>query len=181
MRAQYDYLFTTGGIGPTHDDMTIESVAKAFGLPLELHEEARRNMEEVHGVAMNEGRRRMLSLPRGARIFPSDMAVAPGFQIGNVFVMAGIPRVMQAMLESVKGHLEGSTPYHSLTVTAHISESKLSGPLRAIQERFPDVRIGSYPFQIDGKFGADIVIRSREDDRLAVVADAVREALATLS
>ena len=102
LRKQYDYLFTTGGIGPTHDDMTIEAVALAFDVPLELHEEARHNMVEVHGLALNEGRLRMITLPKGSELVETKNAIAPGFQMGNVFVMAGIPKVMQAMLEGVR-------------------------------------------------------------------------------
>ena len=174
LRAQYDYLFTTGGIGPTHDDMTIEAVARAFGVPLKLNEEARHNMADVHGLELNEGRLRMITLPVGCSLVESVASIAPGFQMGNVFVMAGIPKVMQAMLEGIAPRLEGASPFVSLTLTAHLPESTLSTPLKAIQAQNPDVRIGSYPFYRDGRPGADLVIRSRNPARAETVAGAVR-------
>ena len=181
LRAQYDYLFTTGGIGPTHDDMTIEAVAGAFGVPLELNEEARHNMVDVHGLALNEGRLRMITLPAGCALVDSVASVAPGFQMGNVFVMAGIPKVMQAMLEGIAPRLEGASPFVSLTLTAHLPESTLSTPLKAIQAENPDVRIGSYPFYRDGKPGADLVIRSRDPVRARAVSELVRGMIEGLS
>jgi molybdenum cofactor synthesis domain-containing protein len=181
LRSQYDYLFTTGGIGPTHDDLTIEAVAKAFDVPLELHEAAHRNMVEVHGLALNEGRLRMITLPRGAELVETRNAIAPGFQMGNVFVMAGIPKVMQAMLEGVRPRLEASSPYRSLSLTANLPESTISVPLRELQERNPDVKIGSYPFYQDGKPGADLVIRSRDPARLEAVGLELGRMIARLS
>jgi molybdenum cofactor synthesis domain-containing protein len=181
LRNQYDYLFTTGGIGPTHDDLTIEAVARAFGVPLELHEAARRNMVEVHGLALNEGRLRMITWPRGAELVETRNAIAPGFQMGNVFVMAGIPKVMQAMLEGVRSRLSPSSPFRSLTLTANLPESTISVPLRELQERNPDVRIGSYPFYQDGKPGADLVIRSRDPARLEAVGQELERIIARLS
>jgi molybdenum cofactor synthesis domain-containing protein len=181
LRRRYDYLFTTGGIGPTHDDLTIEAVARAFGVPLELHEEARHNMVEVHGLALNEGRLRMITLPRGARLVETPNAIAPGFQMGNVFVMAGIPKVMQAMLEGIRSRLESASPYRSVTLTAHLPESAMSVPLRALQERNPDVKIGSYPFYRDGRPGADLVIRSRDPARMEAVAAELGRMISELS
>jgi len=180
LRQAYDYLFTTGGIGPTHDDMTIEAVARAFGVPLVLHEGARHNMVEVHGLELNEGRLRMITLPQGCELVETKNAIAPGFQMGNVFVMAGIPKVMQAMLEGIRPRLETSRPYTSITLTAHLPESTLSVPLRELQERNPDVRIGSYPFYTDGIPGADLVIRSRDPARARSVAEDVRLMIAAL-
>lgn len=181
LRAQYDYVFTTGGIGPTHDDMTIEAVAQAFGVPLELNETARHNMVDVHGLELNEGRRRMITLPVGAELVESVASVAPGFVMGNVFVMAGIPKVMQAMLEGLKPRLQSSAPFVSLTLTANLPESTISVPLKSIQAENPDVRIGSYPFYKDGAPGADVVVRSRDPERARTVADAVRRMIAELA
>lgn len=182
LRREYDYVFTTGGIGPTHDDVTIEAVAAAFGKPLKVHEEARARMEAYHGKeGVNEGRLRMITLPEGCTLIDNTVGAAPGFQLENVFVMAGIPNVMQAMLEAVRPRLEAATPYTSLSIRAHLPESTLSAPLRELQAQYPDVRIGSYPFYEGGKPGADLVIRSRNPDRAAEVAGAARAAVRRLS
>lgn len=182
LRREYDYVFTTGGIGPTHDDVTIEAVAAAFGKPLKVHEAARARMEAVHGEdGVNEGRLRMVTLPEDCTLIDNSVGVAPGFQLENVFVLAGIPGVMQAMLEAVGPRLDSATPYTSLSIRAHLPESTLSAPLRELQAQYPDVRIGSYPFYEGGKPGADLVIRSRDPDRAAEVAEATRAAVRRLS
>ncbi|HUZ72695.1 MAG TPA: molybdopterin-binding protein [Stellaceae bacterium] len=174
LRATYDYLFTTGGIGPTHDDITSECVARAFSLPLTLHPEAHRQFLSYYAPGeLNEARLRMAKTPEGATLIPNPISRAPGFRIGNVFVMAGIPRVMQAMFDSVKGDLKGGPPVLSRTVSCGVPEGLLAEGLGAIQNRYPDLDIGSYPFTRRGSFGVALVLRGREVARLDQAKDEV--------
>jgi len=167
VRRAYDYVFTTGGIGPTHDDITAESVAKAFGVPLIEHPQARAILEAHYPPGqLTPGRLRMARTPEGAELIENSLSAAPGFRIGNVHVMAGIPAVMQAMLESLAPGLEGGARLDSLSLTVRIPESVLSAGLGALQERYADVEVGSYPFVRDGKFGVSIVLRSADPGRL---------------
>ncbi len=167
LRAKYDYLFTTGGIGPTHDDITAECVARAFGLPLILHPDAHRQFLSYYQPGeLNEARMRMAMTPEGAELIPNPISRAPGFRIGNVFVMAGIPRVMQAMFDSVKPGLKGGPPVLSRTVECAIPEGLLAKGLGEIQARYQDLDIGSYPYTRRGGFGVALVLRGREPERL---------------
>jgi molybdenum cofactor synthesis domain-containing protein len=167
VRAAYDYVFTTGGIGPTHDDITAESVAKAFGVPLIEHPEARAILEAHYPPGkLTPGRLRMARTPDGASLIENSLSAAPGFHIGNVYVMAGIPAVMQAMFESLAPQLEGGSRLDSLSLTVGIPESVLSAGLGALQQRYPDVEIGSYPFSREGRFAVNIVLRSTDGARL---------------
>ena len=177
LRTRYTYLFTTGGIGPTHDDITADSVAKAFGVPVEPHPEAVKLLlawfKEI-GREPNEARMRMARVPRGATLIDNPVSKAPGFQIANVFVMAGIPKVMNAMMEQLTPRLSGGVPMRSLPVTIEGGEGDIAKPLKEIQERYPEVIIGSYPFEGRSGFAATIVLRSRDEAALHAAADEVR-------
>ncbi len=181
LRASYDYLFTTGGIGPTHDDITSECVARAFGLPLVVHPEAHRQFLSYYAPGeLNEARLRMAKTPEGAALIPNPISRAPGFHIGNVFVMAGIPRVMQAMFDHVRPNLKGGPPVLSRTVSCGVPEGILAQGLGAIQERYPDLDIGSYPYTRRGGFGVALVLRGREPARLDAAKDEVAALIRTL-
>jgi molybdenum cofactor synthesis domain-containing protein len=171
-RARFDYVFTTGGIGPTHDDITSECVARAFGLRLVLNEEARARLERHYPPGhLNEARLRMAHVPEGASLIDNPVSAAPGFQIGNVFVMAGIPAVMQAMFEGLRHRLTGGRPMLSRTLAAHIGEGVIAKDLGALQSRYEDLEIGSYPFVRQGRFGASFVIRGTDEARIAACAE----------
>ena len=181
VRRNFDYVFTTGGIGPTHDDITAECVAKAFDLPLIQHPEARAILESHYGPdELNPARLRMANTPAGAALIENPVSRAPGFQIENVFVMAGIPSVMQAMFQAIKHRLSGGRPMLSATVSAALPESYLAPGLGAIQDRYGDVEIGSYPFHRMGVFGVRLVLRSTESDRLDAATGEVRELVRSL-
>jgi molybdenum cofactor synthesis domain-containing protein len=168
LRAKYDYIFTTGGIGPTHDDITSESIAKAFGLPWTLHPDAHSLfLQQYKPGELNEARLRMAHTPEGASLIRNPVSRAPGFRIGNVFVMAGIPRVMQGMFDGIKHDLKGGRPMLSRTVSCHLAEGVVAKGLGEIQTRYSDLDIGSYPFYRRGEFGTSLVLRGRDKDRLA--------------
>ncbi len=167
VRLAFDYVFTTGGIGPTHDDITAESVAKAFGVPLVVHPRARAILEAHYPPGqLNEGRLRMARTPEGASLIENPVSAAPGFRYQNVCVMAGIPRVMQAMLESLLPELSGGRVLESRQLTVFMPESILSPGLGALQEDFPEVEIGSYPFERDGQFGVTVVLRAVDTQKI---------------
>ncbi len=167
LRERYDYVFTTGGIGPTHDDITADSVAKAFGVEISVSDEAVRVMKERYpDRELNEARLRMARIPHGASLVANPVSAAPGFNIGNVFVMAGVPRIMQAMLANIVPTLERGKPLLSRSIRVDTGEGNLAGPLKAIQDRYPGVSMGSYPFEEDGKFGANVVLRSKDEAAL---------------
>ncbi len=181
VRGRYDYVFTTGGIGPTHDDITAASVAKAFEVPLIEHPEARAILEAHYPPGeLTEARLRMARTPEGAALIENPVSKAPGFQIDNVFVMAGIPTIARAMFESLSHRLAGGAPLKSRSVTIYLPESRMAPSLAALQERYPDVEIGSYPFSREGRFGARLVLRSTEDARLAVAGTELEAALRDL-
>ncbi len=166
VRRRFDYVFTTGGIGPTHDDITADCVAKAFGLPLIVNPEARAILAahyEATGSALTEARLRMARTPEGATLIENPVSRAPGFQVENVFVMAGIPAIMQAMFASVKHRLVGGAPLRSRTLAVEMGESFVADGLAALQARFPEVEIGSYPFSRDGVFGTRLVLRATDE------------------
>jgi molybdenum cofactor synthesis domain-containing protein len=181
LRARYTYVFTTGGIGPTHDDITADCVAKAFGVLLEYHPRAveimRARVAQTGGV-MNEARMRMTRMPVGAELVLNKISAAPGFWIGNVIVMAGIPSVMQAMLEYVTPRLKTGARMLSESVRADCREGDIGTELGAIAKMHPDVVIGSYPF-MDEKSAANthVVIRSRDPQKLAAAKQAVEAML----
>jgi molybdenum cofactor synthesis domain-containing protein len=167
-RAKFDYVFTTGGIGPTHDDITSECMARAFGVPWTLHPEAHKMfLDHYKPGELNEARLRMAHTPEGATLIANPVSRAPGFRMGNVFVMAGIPRVMQAMFDGVKHQLKGGRPMLARTVSCHLPEGIIAKGLGEIQARYADLDIGSYPFYRRGEFGTSLVLRGREQERLA--------------
>jgi molybdenum cofactor synthesis domain-containing protein len=168
MRAKFDYVFTTGGIGPTHDDITSECIARAFGVPWVLDEEAKRRLAAGYANAsdLNEARLRMAHIPQGAVLIDNPVSRAPGFQVGNVFVMAGVPSVMQAMFDGIKHRLVGGAPVLSRTVTCGLPEGVLAADLGRLQNRYPDFDIGSYPYYRRGGFGTSLVIRGTDAARL---------------
>jgi molybdenum cofactor synthesis domain-containing protein len=181
LRRKYDYLFTTGGIGPTHDDITSECVARAFGVKHTLHPEAHRQFLGFYAPGeLNEARLRMAKTPEGATLIANPISRAPGFRMGNVFVMAGIPRVMQAMFDGVKGDLQGGPPLLSRTVSCGVPEGVLAEGLGAIQDRYPDLDVGSYPFTRRGSFGVALVLRGREPARLDLAKAEVMALIRTL-
>lgn len=185
LRAAHTYVFTTGGIGPTHDDITSACVAKAFGVPLVRHPDALAALREHYAEAdMTPGRLKMTDVPEGAVLIDNPVSRAPGFRIGNVFVLAGVPRIMQAMVDGIAGDLAGGPPVLSGSVTARIGEGLLAGPLGDIQAARPDVELGSYPYFRSGQFGVSVVARGIDraaiDAALAAVARAVEDLGGTL-
>ena len=170
LRARYDYVFTSGGIGPTHDDITADAVSVAFGLPCEHDAEALRilgDMYRVREMEFTEARKRMARMPRGASHIANPVSVAPGFVIGNVHVMAGVPQVFQAMLDNVMPTLRTGAKVMSQSVRSPYGEGDIGTPLTAIQKAHPETSIGSYP-KFDGKtFSTDIVVRARDPEALA--------------
>jgi molybdenum cofactor synthesis domain-containing protein len=169
LRAAHDYLFTTGGIGPTHDDITVDSIAAAFGVPVVIHPEARKILEDYYfprNLELTEARLRMARVPEGAELIPNPTSGAPGVRMDNVYILAGIPPVAASMLEALTGTLAGGSPVVSRTVGAFAAESDVADILRETEAAHQGVAIGSYPFVKDGRFGANFVIRS-EDAALA--------------
>lgn len=174
VRAKFTYVFTTGGIGPTHDDITSECVARAFGVPLILHPEAHRRLLAWYKPGeLNEARLRMAHVPEGATLIDNPVSRAPGFRIGNVFVMAGVPEIMRAMFDNVKHTLEGGRPLLSRAVNSNVAEGVLAEGLGAIQARFPMVEIGSYPYFRRGAAGTSLVLRATKPEPLAEAVEAV--------
>ena len=167
-RQRASYVFTTGGIGPTHDDITAASVAKAFGVELVRDDEAVRRL--TSRAPLNEARLKMAHVPAGAVLIDNPISQAPGFQLENVFVLAGIPSIARAMFESLGHRLEAGAPIVSASVDAHLSEGALAGPLAELDQRFPDVEIGSYPFHEEGRYGARVVLSGTDEALLFDVA-----------
>ncbi|MFC3072636.1 competence/damage-inducible protein A [Shinella pollutisoli] len=166
LRARYTYVFTSGGIGPTHDDITADAVAKAFGVPCRHDPEAMAllgAMYDRRGMEFNEARQRMARMPVGATHIPNSVSTAPGFVIGNVHVMAGVPQVFTAMLSAVVPTLAGGVPMLSRSVASPFGEGDIGTALTAIQKNHPETSIGSYPRFDGNRFSTEIVIRSREE------------------
>jgi len=169
LRAAHDYVFTTGGIGPTHDDITVDAMAVAFDVPVIVDPEARKILEDYYRGrpgGLTEARLRMARVPEGAELIPNPSSGAPGIRIGNVYILAGVPSIAASMLEGLSGKLEGGRPVVSVTVGARAAESDVADLLRETEAANPGVAIGSYPFFSDGRHGANFVIRS-EDAELA--------------
>lgn len=175
LRARFTYVFTTGGIGPTHDDITADAVAQAFGVSIDVDPRARAMLlDYIAETELNEARLRMARIPHGASLIANEVSKAPGFRIGNVIVMAGVPRIMQAMLEVVLPELEKGRPMLSRTVVAYAKEGDIAAPLAGIAGRFPTALIGSYPFRDEtGRFGTSLVVRAREESVLEAAHAAV--------
>ena len=178
LSGRYDYVFSTGGIGPTHDDITADCMAKAFATGITFHPtvfaELAARYASMNIGTFNEARQRMARIPFGAALIANPLSKAPGFQLGNVFVMAGIPAVMQSMLEDVRHRLVAAQPLGSCTVSVHLGEGTIAAGLAALQKQFPDMPLGSYPFARDGKFGTSLVARGSDPVRLAEVGEALK-------
>lgn len=170
LRARYDYLFTTGGIGPTHDDITAACVAKAFAVPVVQHPEIVSRIS-AHEAPPDIMRNRLLMarVPEGAGLIDNPTGGPQGFFIDNVYVMAGIPRVMQAMLSTLESQLEHGAVVSSVSVSVHLGESQVAAALGAIQDAHPEVDIGSYPFMREGRYGTSLVARGTDPDLLRQV------------
>jgi molybdenum cofactor synthesis domain-containing protein len=182
-RAAHDYVFTTGGIGPTHDDITAECVARAFGVPLLQNPEALRRLQAHYAnsdIELNEARLRMANAPEGATLIDNPVSTAPGFQIGNVFVMAGVPRIMQAMFEGLRHRLVGGAPLLSRTIGCTLPEGAVAKDLGAVQAEMPGVEIGSYPYYSRSRFGTNLVVRSTDPALLDRAVDRVCAAVRRL-
>ena len=184
LRARYTYVFTTGGIGPTHDDITPESVAKAFGRRAVHHPVAYARLEEWYrnnDREFTEARKRMTLMPEGAELVDNAVSIAPGFRVENVFVMAGVPQIMRAMFEAAKPLLRGGKAVRSRTIGTRVVEGVLAGPLGEIQKRFPQSDIGSYPYYgAPGGHGVNLVVRSTEPADLEGAGDAIVEMIRDL-
>ena len=168
LRARYTYVFTTGGIGPTHDDITADAVAKAFGVGIDYHPDAVAALREIFTEdRLNEARLRMARIPFGSDLIVNELSKAPGFRIGNVHVMAGVPKIMQSMFRAIAPGLETGPKMLSETILANAKEGDVGTPLGEIQKRHPDVSIGSYPFQDEKGYNTNLVIRSRSAEALA--------------
>ncbi len=178
MRARFDHVFTTGGIGPTHDDITSECVAAAFGVPWEPHAEAWARLDASYKPGeFNAARQRMATMPRGATLIENAVSVAPGFTIGNVHVMAGVPRIMQSMFDSLAPSLQGGAPIASQALhAAGVQEGQIAEGLGAIQGRYPAIDVGSYPYYRRTGGGVAIVCKGRD----AGLAESAIEEVATL-
>ncbi len=179
LRAAYDHVFTTGGIGPTHDDITSESVAAAFGVPWEPHPEAWALLSRHYPPGeFNAARQRMATMPRGAELIPNPISVAPGFSIGNVHVLAGVPRIMQAMFEALAPRLDRGPPILQRAVHARgLLEGRLAAGLEEIQRRYPMLEIGSYPYYRESGSGVAIVAKGTDTEAIEA---AVRDAAALI-
>lgn len=181
LRARYTYVFTTGGIGPTHDDITADAIARAFGVKLPINPEARAMLEarwRETGTVINEARLRMARIPEGASLIVNSVSAAPGFRIENVHVMAGVPKIMQAMLEAILPTLKTGRKVLSRTVPAQVGEGIVAAPLAALQAEYPDVKMGSYPRMGDGAVRTELVLRSPDEARLAEATEKLRKIVA---
>lgn len=177
-RKHFTYVFTTGGIGPTHDDITSASIAKAFNLPLIMHPEAERRLRAHYTPdQVNEARMKMAQTPQGATLIDNPVSTAPGYIVENVYVMAGVPRIMQAMFDGIKHTLKGGAPMLSHTLSAYVTEGTIAEDLTRIQSQFPSVEIGSYPFVHQQKLGTSLVARSTDAEALAQCAKAIKALL----
>ncbi len=164
-REQFDYVFTTGGIGPTHDDITAQCIATAFGRELILDEEAVTRLRRG-SFELNAARLKMAHVPDGATLIDNPLSNAPGFRVENVFVLAGIPSVARAMFETIAAELAVAAPIHSRNVDVFLREGDIAGSLEHIALQYPEIEIGSYPFSRDGRFGANLVVRGTDVGRL---------------
>ncbi len=182
LRSSYDYCFTTGGIGPTHDDITVDAIARALEVPVVVHPDARAILERyyVDKGGLNEGRLRMARVPEGAELIPNHMSGAPGIRIGNLFLMAGVPHITAGMLDALSGKLEGGRPLVSVTVGAFAPESEVADILRKAEQAVEGISIGSYPFFKEGRVGSNFVVRSEDADQAQAVANDLAGKLADI-
>ena len=182
LAATYDHVFTSGGIGPTHDDITADCIAKAFGCSIDVRDDARALLTahyEKSGLELNEARLRMARIPDGAALIENPVSAAPGFVVENVYVMAGVPSIFEAMVATVLPTLTGGAPLVSETLRVDRGEGDIAGPLGTVAEAFPDLSIGCYPFQTKtGSFGANVVIRGTDAEAVTRAKDQLEVALA---
>jgi molybdenum cofactor synthesis domain-containing protein len=175
---RYDHLFTSGGIGPTHDDITADAVGRAFGVPVEVRADTRALLQahyDRQGLELNAARLRMARIPEGAALIDNPISAAPGFTIGNVHVMAGVPTIFQAMVASVLPRLTGGAPLLSQSLRINRGEGDIAGPLRELAARHPELSFGSYPFIQNGIYGANIVVRGADGAAVSAAIDALAQ------
>jgi molybdopterin-biosynthesis enzyme MoeA-like protein len=179
LRAAYDHVFTSGGIGPTHDDITADAIADAFGATIDIRDDARAILAAHYdrsGLEFNAARQRMARIPDGATLIDNPISSAPGFKLGNVHVMAGVPKIFEAMLASVLPTLTGGAPLLSQSLDVYRGEGEIAAPFGALAQDFPDLSFGSYPFNRNGTYGASLVIRGTDTGQI----DAAMARLAAL-
>lgn len=181
LRARYTYVFTTGGIGPTHDDITADSIGAAFGVAVDIDPRAVALMAPVYaarGIELTPARLRMARIPEGAELIANSLSAAPGFQIGNVFVMAGVPDIMKSMLSAATQRLRTGPKVNAVSIVIHRAEGDIADLFAAHQQAFPDVAMGSYPSFADGRYRTELVLRSRDAERLEQARAGLAHALA---
>ena len=167
LRSKYDYVFTTGGIGPTHDDITAQSVSKAFGIKYKVHEEAFKILEAYYQPGeFNKGRQKMAWMPQNANLILNPTSGAPGFNVENVYSLPGVPSILKSMLGGLTNNIVGGEPIKSLTISLRTVESEIASSLTKVQDQNKDVEIGSYPFFHAGKLGVSIVLRSENQSKI---------------
>ena len=181
-RADFTYVFTTGGIGPTHDDITAAAIARTFDVELERNSEAVEAMDRYYEPGrLTEARLKMADIPAGARLIDNPVSGAPGFQLENVFVLPGVPAIMEAMFEGLADRLVGGDPILTENVTTNLAESVIANDLGALQEKYPDVSMGSYPYFRKGKLGVNLVLRATDAARMVAAADELKTAIIRLN
>ena len=181
VRRHYDYVFTTGGIGPTHDDITAQCIADAFGVPLVLHPEAVRILTDHYPPgALNEARLRMAHVPEGATLLQNPISRAPGFRMGNVFILPGVPQIMRAIFNELKHQLRGGAKVLSRSVSCGLGEGPIAIGLAEIQARYPDCEIGSYPYFRRADFGVTLVVRGTDRTRIEAAAEEIKTLIRNL-
>lgn len=183
LRKTADYVFTTGGIGPTHDDITAESVAKAFGVSLERSQDAYQALLDHYKdeAELTEARLKMALIPQGAELVHNPVSGAPGFRIENVYVMAGVPKIMQGMFHGIRSQLETGKPILSETIACDLAESVIAGALKVVQDKYPAIDIGSYPSYRDGKPHVNIVLRGTNEQDIQRSTQEVQDAVKRLA
>jgi molybdenum cofactor synthesis domain-containing protein len=178
LRVSHDYLFTTGGIGPTHDDISVDAVAAALGVPVVSHPRAEAILRGYYGDRITDARLRMARVPEGAELIENPRTGAPGIRVGNIFMLAGVPAIMQTMLDALEGQLEGGKPMLSQAVGAWTHESAVADLLRETEKAWDGLAVGSYPFWREGRAGANFVMRHEDAAVLARAVADLRERLA---
>jgi len=177
----HDYVFTTGGIGPTHDDITTRCIAKLFDRPVELNPQAEKLLRHHYGDDnVTEARMKMAHVPVGATLVANPISKAPGFRLENVFVLAGVPIIAKCMFDSLKSELIGGDRVHSLTISAELPEGRLASGMEEIENRYAHLEIGSYPYYRNGRFGVSIVLRGTNTDTLSSAGDELRELMQSM-
>jgi len=181
LRARFDYVFTSGGIGPTHDDITADAIAKAFGVGIDYHPEALKILgAQYQPGEFNQARKRMARIPLGGVLVANPVSRAPGFRLENVYVFAGVPAILRAMFEGIRHELVGGTPVMSRTISSAVPEGRMARGLEDLQGRYAEVEMGSYPYYRMGAFGTSIVLRSVDRDQLDAAARDLKQLIRDL-